>query len=236
MFVLLPQKNSKKEFYESVEKLLINVCSRGLYDHLEGGIARYSVDDRWVVPHFEKMLYDNILFVELMTKFYQKNKENYFKEKLSQTINFINSKFINHEKLLGSAYDADSDGVEGKYYIWTYEDLKKILKEDFDFFEKNFFISREGNFEKHNILIEKTNLIYNKESRVKINLIKEKLLNEREKRNKPFFDDKFQTDLNSFWVKTLIHASEVLEDQKLLDKSLEFYGILNNKLEKKIFH
>ena len=68
------------------------------------------------------------------------NKEDYFKEKLIQTINFIHSKFINSENLLGSAYDADSDGVEGKYYIWSFEDLKKVLGENFNFFEKNFEI------------------------------------------------------------------------------------------------
>ena len=84
---------------QPVEKLLINVCSRGLYDHLEGGIARYTVDDLWVVPHFENMLYDNVLFVELLTKFYQNNKETYFKEKLIQTINFVHSRFVNEENL-----------------------------------------------------------------------------------------------------------------------------------------
>ena len=181
----------------------MNICSRGLYDHLEGGIARYSVDDQWIVPHFEKMLYDNVLFIDLLTKFYQNNKENYFKEKLIQTINFIHSKFTNSENLLGSAYDADSDGVEGKYYVWSYEDLKKILGEDFSFFEKNFEILKGGNFESNNILIEKENLFSNKEDRKKINSLKEKLLKEREKRNRPFFDDKSQTDLNVFWIRSI---------------------------------
>ena len=108
------KKLKRKNFYQAVEKLLMNICSRGLYDHLEGGIARYSVDEQWIVPHFEKMLYDNVLFIDLLTKFYQNNKENYFKEKLIQTINFIHSRFINSENLLGSAYDADSDGSRRK--------------------------------------------------------------------------------------------------------------------------
>ena len=230
------KKTQKKEFHQAVEKLLINICSRGLYDHLEGGIARYSVDEQWIVPHFEKMLYDNILFIDLLTKYYQNNKENYFKEKLIQTIHFVHSKFINSENLLGSAYDADSDGEEGKYYVWSYEDLKKTLGEDFNFFAQNFKISKEGNFENNNILIEKTNLFSNKEDRKKINIIKEKLLKEREKRNKPFFDDKSQTDLNVFWINVLINASEVLEDPELFKKSQKFYEIINKKLEKKIFH
>ncbi len=230
------KKSKRKDFFLPVEKLLFNVCSRGLYDHLEGGIARYSVDDKWIVPHFEKMLYDNILFVELLTKFYQNNKENYYKEKLQQTINFINTKFINSENLLGSAYDADSDGVEGKYYIWNYKNLKEILGDNFTLFEKNFDISEDGNFESNNILIEKQNLFSNKEDRKKVDILKNKLLNEREKRNKPLFDNKSQTDLNSFWIKTLIHASEVLEDPKLFQKSLNLFEIINKKFKNNLFH
>tara|TARA_B100001123_G_scaffold445670_1_gene597860 strand:- start:46 stop:1995 length:1950 start_codon:yes stop_codon:yes gene_type:complete len=230
------KKTQKKEFYLPVKKLLTNVCAKGLYDHLEGGIARYSVDEQWIVPHFEKMLYDNILFIELLVKFYQENKENYFKEKLLQTINFIHNKFVNSENLLGSAYDADSDGIEGKYYVWNYKDLKKILGEDFNIFEKNFYISENGNFENDNILIEKENLISNEKDRDNVKILKEKLLTEREKRNKPLFDDKSQTDLNTFWIKTLVHASEVLDNYKFFTKSLEFYETINKKLDEKIFH
>jgi len=118
-------KTNNQKYLTPVEKLLSNISSKGVYDQLAGGIARYAVDEKWVIPHFEKMLYDNIQYIGLLTKFYQKTKKEYFKKKLIQTIKFINKEFKNEENLYGSAYDADSEGVEGKYYVWSYEELKK---------------------------------------------------------------------------------------------------------------
>ena len=97
------KKNNKSNFFKPVEILLNKISSRGIYDQLEGGIARYTVDDKWIVPHFEKMLYDNILYVNLLNNFLQKEKSDYLKNKLIQTIKFINSNFISENNLLGSA-------------------------------------------------------------------------------------------------------------------------------------
>ena len=87
------------------------------------------------------MLYDNILFVNLLGEFYLENPEDYYKDKLIQTVEFVNNSFKNEDNLLGSAYDADSEGVEGKYYIWNHKELRKVLDEDYDFFAKYFDIS-----------------------------------------------------------------------------------------------
>ena len=92
-FIFIKKKNDRK-FLKPVEKLLNNISSKGIYDQLEGGIARYTVDDKWIVPHFEKMLYDNILYVNLLNQFIQKEKSSYLENKLKQTINFINSEFL----------------------------------------------------------------------------------------------------------------------------------------------
>ena len=148
-------KTNNQKYLTPVEKLLSNISSKGVYDQIAGGIARYAVDEKWVVPHFEKMLYDNIQYINLLTKFYQKTKKEYFKKKLVQTINFLNKEFINKENLYGSAYDADSEGVEGKYYIWSYQELKDLLINDLTLLEKKYEISNTGNFEGKNILVEK---------------------------------------------------------------------------------
>ena len=148
-------KNKNNKFFNAVEKLLLNISSKGIYDHLEGGIARYTVDDKWVVPHFEKMLYDNILYVNLLNQFILKSNNNYLISKLIQTINFINNEFVSKDNFLGSAYDADSEGTEGKYYIWKFDELKNILNDDLELFKKKYLISKDGNFEGSNILVQK---------------------------------------------------------------------------------
>ena len=228
-------KTNNQKYLTPVEKLLANISSKGIYDQLAGGIARYAVDEKWVIPHFEKMLYDNIQYIGLLTKFYQKTKKEYFKKKLVQTVNFINKEFKNEENLYGSAYDADSEGIEGKYYVWSNEELKKLLENDFELFKKKYEISNKGNFEGKNILIESKNELKEEEQK-KITQLEEKLMQERIKRVKPFFDDKSQTDLNAFIIDTLIIASIVLEDSNLKNKAMSTLEILNKKLSNKIYH
>ena len=104
------------------------------------------------------MLYDNILFVRLLNFYVENTKNKYFRSKLVQSINFIHKEFNNKDNLLGSAYDADSEGVEGKYYIWKYQEIKNILKEKFELFNKKYEISEAGNFEGNNILVEKSGI------------------------------------------------------------------------------
>ena len=228
-------KTNKQKYLTPVETLLSNISSKGIYDQLAGGIARYAVDEKWIIPHFEKMLYDNIQYINLLTKFYQKTKKEYFKKKLVQTINFINKEFKNKENLYGSAYDADSEGIEGKYYVWSYEELKKFLENDFAIFEKKYDISNTGNFEGNNILVETKNEL-NEVEQKKIIEIENKLIQDRKKRIKPFFDDKSQTDLNAFALDTLINASIILEDENLKNETIATLKILNDKLSNKIYH
>ena len=230
------KKNKNQKFLEPVENLLIKVSSRGIYDQIGGGIARYTVDEKWIVPHFEKMLYDNILYVNLLNHFLQNKNSKYLKNKLVQTINFINSEFTTDNKLLGSAYDADSEGVEGKYYIWKFEELKNFLKDKFEIFKKKYQITQEGNFEGSNILVENKE---NKLSEEEIKICTEaerSLLKEREKRIKPFFDDKVQTDLNCYWLYTNIYSSLYLNDEILYKKTISSINNIKDKLKNNIFH
>ena len=229
-------KNKNKKFFSVVEKLLLNVSSKGIYDHLEGGIARYTVDDKWVVPHFEKMLYDNILYVNLLNQFIHKSNNDYFKSKLIQTINFINIEFKSKDNFLGSAYDADSEGIEGKYYVWKFDELKNILNNDLELFEKKYLISQNGNFEGSNILIQKQNIDLSLDENIKIQKLENKLLTERKKRIKPFFDDKIQTDLNCYWLYSTLISSIILDDENLFETTNNKINKLKEKLKSKIYH
>ena len=189
-------KTKDKKYLEPIEIIIKQLCSKGIYDHVEGGIARYTVDENWTVPHFEKMLYDNAQFILLLSKYCKIKPDTYYKDKLLKTIEFLNKNFLNKEGFLGSAYDADSDGEEGKYYVYSYDEIKDIQE-----IEKYFEIKPEGNWEKKIILIEK--------KQPKDEIIT-KLLNIRSKRNKPFFDDKTQLDLNCLWISSLVAASDIL--------------------------
>lgn len=229
-------KNKNRKFFTAVEKLLINISSKGIYDHLEGGIARYAVDDKWIVPHFEKMLYDNILYVNLLNQFINKTNDSYLKLKLIQTINFINIEFKSKDNFLGSAYDADSEGIEGKYYIWKFDKLKNLLGKDLELFEKKYAISQNGNFEGSNILVQKQNIDLSTDEKIKIQELENKLLIERKKRIKPFFDDKIQTDLNCYWLYSTLCSSIILNDEKLFETTNKKIDLIKEKLKSKIYH
>jgi len=230
------EKKRNKKFLKPVENLLKNISSRGIYDHLEGGIARYTVDDKWIIPHFEKMFYDNILYVNLLNNFLQKEKSDYLKNKLIQTINFINSEFISENNLLGSAYDADSEGIEGKYYIWKYDELENLLKDRLLTFQKKYLITKEGNFEGSNILTEKKDQKISTQEELILKESESLLLNSRKKRIKPFFDSKVQTDLNCYWLYSNLYSSLILEDKDLYNKTMSSIDTLSEKLKNNIFH
>ena len=234
-FLYFYKKIKSKKFYKSVKILLYNICSRGLYDHLLGGIARYSTDEKWIAPHFEKMLYDNILFINLLGQFYLEEPDEYYKDKLVQTVEFVNQQFKNKEKLLGSAYDADSEGVEGKYYVWDDKELKNTLQKDYSFFAKYYDVSENGNWEGKNILIEKK-IKLTKEDGSKLKILKNKLLNIREKRPKPFFDDKTQIDLNCYWTSTLIFVAEVFDRDDWRKLAKLNYELIKKMTSNGVFH
>ena len=216
-------KTKDKKYLDPVDLIMKQLCSKGIYDHVEGGIARYTIDEDWIIPHFEKMLYDNTQFIILLSKYCKINPDNYFKDKLAQTLDFLKKNFSNKEGFLGSAYDADSEGEEGKYYVYKYEDIKNIKN-----IEKYFDISPNGNWESKIILIEKE-----KPSKDII----DKLLEIRSKKAKPFFDDKTQLDLNCLWISSLISADEVLPGKGYLKLAEEFFIKIENKyLKDRVYH
>ena len=216
-------KTNDKKYLKPIEIVIEKLCSKGIYDHVEGGIARYTVDEDWIIPHFEKMLYDNVQFILLLSKYCNINSSNYFKFKLEQTIEFLKRDFLNKEGFLGSAYDADSDGEEGKYYVYSYDEIKNLQD-----INKYFEIKPEGNWENKIILVEKEKPNYE---------IIEKLKKIRSKRNKPFFDDKTQLDLNCLWVSSLVAAHEVMPDKGYLKYAEEFFCLIEKKyIQNKIYH
>ncbi len=215
--------SNDKKYLRPVELIIKQLCSKGIYDHVQGGIARYTVDEDWIIPHFEKMLYDNSQFILLLSKYCKINSDRYFKDKLEQTIEFLKKDFINKDGFFGSAYDADSDGEEGKYYVYTYYEIKDIENID-----QYFDIKPDGNWENKIILIEKKKPTQD---------ILKKLLQIRLKRKKPFFDDKTQLDLNCLMISALISANEILPKNGYLKLAEELFLKVEKKyIENNIHH
>ncbi len=209
-------KTKSEKYLSPVETLLKNLCSKGIYDHVEGGIARYAVDEKWLVPHFEKMLYDNVQFVSLIANFLKIKKDDYYIKKVKQTTNFIINNFTSDENnLLGSAFDADSDGEEGKYYVFKFEELKEIKNID-----QYFDINPQGNWE--------GKIILNELKLANADIVNE-LLKIRKRRNKPFFDRKVQLDLNCMWVSALINLNSVLPKDNYLNLAENFFDRIEQK-------
>ena len=216
-------KTKNENYLKPVELILKKLCSQGIYDHVEGGISRYTVDEDWLVPHFEKMLYDNVQFISLLSSYLKIKKNIYFSNKLKETIHFIKSEFLNKKfNLLGSAYDADSEGEEGKYYTFKYNEISNIKD-----IEKFYEILPEGNWEKKIILRELKDPNSN---------IKQELLNIRKTKKKPFFDEKVQLDLNCMWISSLINTYYVNKDKYYLELAENFFNNLKTKFDENNLH
>jgi uncharacterized protein YyaL (SSP411 family) len=194
----------------------------GIYDQVGGGFSRYSVDSKWHVPHFEKMLYDNAQLISLYAEAYQYTKMPLFKEVVQETVAWIRREMTSNEGLFYAALDADSDGVEGKFYVWTKEEFEGVLGKDAELLHEYFNVTEEGNWEE-----EETNILLRKftqedyaavkglkvlELEQRILEAKNKLLAAREQRIRPGLDDKCLTAWNSLLIKALAEASLVFEE------------------------
>ena len=191
-------------FYKNADALkqavisLDKMIAGGIYDHIGGGFARYSTDMQWLVPHFEKMLYDNALLVSILCEAYQCTKNSRYKEIVDETLSFIKREMTNADGGFYSALDADSEGIEGKFYIWDKKEIETVLGNDSEIFCEYYGVTDKGNFEHQNILHTKEELeAFVKKKNIEAaelkNIIarsKKNLLEKRNKRIRPGMDDK----------------------------------------------
>jgi uncharacterized protein len=189
---------NNKEALDQALLSLDKMIYGGIYDQIGGGFARYSTDTEWLVPHFEKMLYDNALLIETLAKAYQLANDQVYRQVIQETLTFIERELMHKDGGFYSALDADAEGVEGKFYVWHFDEVKEILLADTEIFSEYFDISSKGNWEGKTILRVKKPLkqfaIEKNISPEDLELIiqrgKEKLLEARSKRVRPGLDDK----------------------------------------------
>ncbi len=214
------------ELLQHVYLTLDKMALGGIYDQIGGGFTRYSTDMLWKVPHFEKMLYDNGQLLSLYALAYQKSKNELYKETAYSIAAFIQREMTSHEGAFYAAIDADSEGEEGKYYIWKLDEVKEILGDDFELAKNYFNFNEDGYWEHGNYIpLRKVNDIdfakeYNidvQTLKMKVGEIKGKLLAERQKRVYPLLDDKILASWNALMIKGLVDAYKAFNEPKFLE-------------------
>jgi uncharacterized protein len=225
---------SLKQALLSLDKMIYG----GIYDQLGGGFARYSTDAEWLAPHFEKMLYDNALLVMTMAEAYQLTKNLLYKETIEHTLEFIERELMSSQSGFFSALDADSEGVEGKFYTWSKIEIDNILGEDASLFSQFYDVSAQGNWEHTNILRVKipledfaaANSLDAAELQEKLELNKALLLSERENRIRPQLDDKILLGWNALMNIAYSKAFAATSNEHYREIAIQSMKFLEEKL------
>ena len=228
------------KFQEFALKTLRKMAQGGIFDQLRGGFHRYSTDSRWLVPHFEKMLYDNAMIPVVYTEAYQITKDPFYLEVVTKTLNYVLEEMTSTEGGFYSAQDADSEGEEGKYYVWNKSEIQKILGNDADVFCLFYDVTDGGNFEGKTILCNNISLssvafkFGKTEDQVK-NILDsgiKKLLDVRSKRIPPGLDDKILTSWNALMISALAKGFRVSNEQSFLSAAEKCISFIENHLVK----
>lgn len=211
----------------------------GIYDQLRGGFARYSVDGEWFAPHFEKMLYDNGQLLELYAKAWQASKDPFFLEKVTETVAWLEAEMLQEEGGFHSAQDADSEGVEGKFYVWTYSELNVLVPDQMPWLSKLYNLKPGGNWEEGVNILFQTEAYSNvaaefgmseKELLVKLNSLKSDLLKVRNQRIYPGKDDKILSGWNGLMTAGLIQSFYATGDEKMLHLAIRNLEFIREKM------
>jgi uncharacterized protein YyaL (SSP411 family) len=245
-FMRYSNEYESKEMKEFVFNSLIQISRGGINDRIDGGFHRYTVDNSWHIPHFEKMLYDNAQLLSVYSNGYKVFKEDRFLKELYNIYNFLDAKMTGDNGLIFSSISADtnySDGTksEGDFYVWKADELKNILKKDFDWVSEYYNINQKGYWEKDNYVFYQTVSDAEFASKLGISLAEfEKRISkvnfsirkEREKRVHPIIDNKIIFSWNALTIRGLVDSYKITKDQKFLTKAL----VINNSLVKNMIN
>ncbi|WP_430969128.1 thioredoxin domain-containing protein [Spongiimicrobium sp. 2-473A-2-J] len=224
-----------KDASEHVRLSLDKMAMGGVYDQIGGGFYRYSTDSRWKVPHFEKMLYDNAQLISLYSKAYGLFKKTEYKQVVFETITFLEREMKYEDGGYYAAMDADSEGEEGKYYIWEEQELRGLLADDFPLFSNYFNIERQHVWENSSYILFKSqdDEHFAAENGISLSELQEyqkkwrtALLNARQKRIRPNIDDKIITSWNALLISAYVDAYRTFEDPVFLDRAKGIFNFI----------
>ncbi|MBT5570865.1 MAG: thioredoxin domain-containing protein [Alphaproteobacteria bacterium] len=216
---------------DAVSLTLDRMSQGGIYDHLGGGFARYSTDPVWLAPHFEKMLYDNSQMIELCTLAWRATAAPLYAARVEETIDWLEKEMTHPEGGFFSTLDADSEGVEGKFYVWDETEIKSILGEDFAFFAATYDIQPGGNWEGRTILNRTGDPQWkDPDTEQRLTELRAKLLSARATRIRPALDDKILTDWNGLMVAALVEAAMTFERPEWLAAAQKAYSFVRQNM------
>jgi len=217
---------------DAVDLTLTQIAQGGIYDHLGGGFSRYSVDERWLVPHFEKMLYDNALLVELMTEAWRKKKSPLYAKRIAETIEWLMREMVVEGGGFAASLDADSEGEEGKFYVWSLAEIEDVLgADDAKLFAEIYDVTASGNFEGHNILNRLGSVeLRDDETERRLDEMRGRLLKRRDGRIRPGFDDKVLADWNGLMIAALANAAEAFDRPEWLQAAENAYEFVRIRM------
>jgi uncharacterized protein len=230
---------------DAVTVTLDRMCQGGIYDHLGGGFARYATDAEWLIPHFEKMLYDNAQLVDLLTLVWQGTKSRLYAMRIAETCDWVLREMVagNEEGGGGFAatYDADSEGVEGKFYVWDEAEIDAILGAgDAAFFKQVYDVTPQGNWEHHTILHRnRAPALLGEEEERRLAGLRAKLKAVRDRRVWPGWDDKVLADWNGLMIAALANAAAVFQRDDWLAAAIRAWRFVMDKMrdeDGRLFH
>ena len=227
------RRGNDARFFGVIEHTLERICEGGIYDHLGGGFSRYSVDEKWLVPHFEKMLYDNAQLLELLALAHQRTQNPLFHQRARETVGWLSREMTTGEGAFCASLDADSEGEEGKFYVWPLEEIVSALgQKHAEFFARHYDVTEAGNFEGHNILNRLAGIARSAEEEMRLAPLREKLLSERAKRVRPGLDDKVLADWNGLMIASLVNAGLGLAEPSWVDLAARAFDFIVRNMTK----
>ncbi len=226
------KRTGRDSLRQAVALTLDHISQGGVYDHLGGGFARYSTDNRWLVPHFEKMLYDNAQLVELLTEVWQDERRELYRLRVTETIEWMTREMRAPGGGFASSLDADSEGEEGKFYSWSEAEIREALGARAPFFERAYGVSREGNWEHGKSVLNRLGSIELLDEETEAALARDRaaLFLKRERRVRPGCDDKVLADWNGLTIAAIAKAACVFERRDWLEIAIEAFDFVKSAM------
>jgi uncharacterized protein len=220
-------RSGDARFFDLVDITLQRICEGGIYDHLGGGFSRYSVDDKWLVPHFEKMLYDNAQLLELLALAWQRSRNPLYRARAHETVAWLTREMTTPDGAFCASLDADSEGEEGKFYVWSLREITDVLgAEDIAFFARHYGVTEEGNFEGQNILNNLARIERSEADQARLSSLRTKLLAVRDKRVRPGLDDKVLADWNGLMIAALVNAGIAFDEPSWIEMAARAFRFI----------